>query len=154
MAIVAVSEAAAAPAVALELWWGKVANRLATKVEAATEAAAVMVVTEAVAEAAAAGCTTAAAVSWRRWWWWQMRRQRRRPQQQWWRRQRIKGSGNSKVSEGNIGSGDRVLRVCFFSQIHFLRCILRKPHTDRFPDDVPKHLRRNRNHVSCEKNTT
>ena len=66
--MVASSEAAAAPVVALELWWGKVANKLATKVEVATEAAAVMAVTEAVAEVAAAGCTTAAAVSWR-WWW-------------------------------------------------------------------------------------
>ena len=108
------SEAAAAPAVALELWWGKVVNKLATKGEVATEAAAVMAVTEAVAEAAAAGCTTAAAVSWRWWWWWQMRRQRRRRQQQWWRGQRIKGSGNSKGSGGNVRSGDRVLRVCYF----------------------------------------
>ena len=41
----------------------------------------------------------------------------------------------------------------FFLQIHFLRSILRRPHTNRIPDDVPKKLRRNRNCDSCEKNT-
>jgi hypothetical protein len=44
----------------------------------------------------------------------------------------------------------RVLMV-FVQQIYFLRCFLRRPHTDRFPDDVPKKLRRNRNRDSCEK---
>jgi hypothetical protein len=39
-------------------------------------------------------------------------------------------------------------------QIHFLCSFLRRPHTDRFPDDVLKKLRRNRNRDSCEKNTT
>ncbi len=35
-----------------------------------------------------------------------------------------------------------------------LRSFLRKPHTDRFPDDVLKKLRRNRNRDSCEKTAT
>ena len=39
----------------------------------------------------------------------------------------------------------------FFLQIYFLHSILRRPHTDRIPDDVPKKLQRNRNRVSCEK---
>ena len=42
----------------------------------------------------------------------------------------------------------------FVYQIHFLRSFLRRPHTDRFPDDVLKKLRRNRNRDSCEKNAT
>jgi hypothetical protein len=42
----------------------------------------------------------------------------------------------------------------FVYQIHFLRSFLRRPHTDRFPDDALKKLRRNRNHDSCEKNAT
>jgi hypothetical protein len=32
--------------------------------------------------------------------------------------------------------------------------LLSMPHTDRFPDDVPKKLRRNRNPDSCEKSAT
>ncbi len=39
-------------------------------------------------------------------------------------------------------------------QIHFLRSFLRRPHTDRFPDDVLKKLRWNRNCDSYEKNAT
>ncbi len=42
----------------------------------------------------------------------------------------------------------------FVYQIYFLRSFLRRPHTDRFPDDVLKKLRRNRNRDSCEKNAT
>ncbi len=42
----------------------------------------------------------------------------------------------------------------FVYQIQFLRSFLRRPHTDRFPDDIPKMLRRNRNRDSCEKNVT
>ncbi len=64
--MVAATEAAAAPAVALALWRGEAADRMATEAEAVTaEAAAGMVATEAVAEVAAA--TAAAAVSWWRW---------------------------------------------------------------------------------------
>ena len=40
MAVVATTEAAAVPAVVLALWRGEAANRMATKVEAATVAAA------------------------------------------------------------------------------------------------------------------
>jgi hypothetical protein len=47
----------------------------------------------------------------------------------------------------------RVLKF-FVYQIHFLRSFLRRPHTDRFPDDVLKKLRRNRYRDSCEKNAT
>jgi hypothetical protein len=56
MAVVTVTatEAARAPAVALALWRGKAADRTATKVEAATEAAAALAATGAVAEAVAA----------------------------------------------------------------------------------------------------
>ena len=43
------------------------------------------------------------------------------------------------------------LDYVFFLQIHFLRSILPRTHTDRFPDDVLKKLRQNRNCVSCEK---
>jgi hypothetical protein len=39
-------------------------------------------------------------------------------------------------------------------QIHFVFSLLRRPHTDRFPDDVLKKLRRNWNRDSCEKNAT
>ena len=39
MAVVVATEAAAAPAVALALWWGEAADRTVTKVEAVTEAA-------------------------------------------------------------------------------------------------------------------
>jgi hypothetical protein len=42
----------------------------------------------------------------------------------------------------------------FCIQIHFLHSILRRPHTHRISDDVLKKLRRSRNRVSCEKNTT
>jgi len=42
----------------------------------------------------------------------------------------------------------------FFLQIYFLHSILRRPHTDRIPDDVPKKLQRNRNRVSFEKKTS
>jgi hypothetical protein len=42
----------------------------------------------------------------------------------------------------------------FVKQIDILLSFLRKPQTDRFPDDVPKKLRRNRNRVSCEKSAT
>ncbi len=42
----------------------------------------------------------------------------------------------------------------FVYQIHFVCSFLRRPHTDRFPDDVLKKLRRNRNRDSCKKNTT
>ncbi len=48
---------------------------------------------------------------------------------------------------------DRVLKF-FVYQIHFLHSFLRRPHTDRFPDDVLKKLWRNRNCDSCEKNAT
>jgi hypothetical protein len=66
VAVMAATEAAAVPAVALALWRGEAANRTATEAEAATaEAAAAMAATEAVAEAAAV--TAAAAVSWWRW---------------------------------------------------------------------------------------
>ncbi len=39
----------------------------------------------------------------------------------------------------------------FVYHIDILRSFLRRPHTDKFPDDVPKKLRRNRNRDSCEK---
>jgi len=52
------------------------------------------------------------------------------------------------------GSLRRVQTYVFFLQIHFLCSIPRRPHTDRFPDDVPKNLRQNRNRVFCEKNIT
>ncbi len=39
----------------------------------------------------------------------------------------------------------------FGYQIDILRSFLHRPHTDRFPDDVLKKLRRNRNRDSCEK---
>jgi hypothetical protein len=42
----------------------------------------------------------------------------------------------------------------FVYQIDILRSFLRRPHTDRFPDDVLKKNRRNRNHDSCIKSTT
>ncbi len=42
----------------------------------------------------------------------------------------------------------------FVYQIDILHSFLRRPHTDRFPDDVLKKLRRNRNLDSCEKSTT
>ena len=42
----------------------------------------------------------------------------------------------------------------FFLQIHFLRSILRRPHTDRISEGVLKIFRRNRNRDSCEKNAT
>ena len=42
----------------------------------------------------------------------------------------------------------------FLQQIHFLRIILRRPHTDRIPEGVPKKFRRNRNRDSCEKSAT
>jgi hypothetical protein len=35
-----------------------------------------------------------------------------------------------------------------------LHSFLRRSHTDRFPDDVPKKLQRNRNRDSCQKNAT
>ncbi len=54
MVVVAATEAVAPPAVTLALWQGEVANRTATKVEAATEAEAATVATEVVAEAVAA----------------------------------------------------------------------------------------------------
>ena len=54
MAVVAATETAAPPAMTLALWRGVAANRTATKVEMATDAAAAMVATEAVAKAAAA----------------------------------------------------------------------------------------------------
>ncbi len=44
--------------------------------------------------------------------------------------------------------------LMFFEQIYFLRSFLHRPHTDRFPDDVPKKLRRNRKRDSCEKKAT
>ena len=53
MAVVAATEAAAAPVVALAFLRGEAADRMVAKVERAAEAAAVMVVTEVVAEAAA-----------------------------------------------------------------------------------------------------
>ena len=40
--------------------------------------------------------------------------------------------------------------MIFFYQIHFLRSILRRPHTDRIPEGVPKKVRRNRKRDSCE----
>jgi hypothetical protein len=42
----------------------------------------------------------------------------------------------------------------FVYQIDILRSFLRRPHTDRFPDDILKKLRRNSNPDSCEKNAT
>ncbi len=42
----------------------------------------------------------------------------------------------------------------FVKQIDILHSFLRRPHTDRFPDDVPKKLRRNRNRNPCEKSAT
>ncbi len=44
-----------------------------------------------------------------------------------------------------------VLYSVFVKQIDILHSFLRRPHTDRFPDDVQKKLRRNRNRDSCEK---
>jgi hypothetical protein len=35
-----------------------------------------------------------------------------------------------------------------------LHSFLRRPHTDRYPDDILKKLRRNGNRDSCEKNAT
>ena len=42
----------------------------------------------------------------------------------------------------------------FVKQIDILRSFLRRPQTDRFPDDIPKKLRWNRNRDSCEKSAT
>ena len=42
----------------------------------------------------------------------------------------------------------------FFEQSHFLHSILRRPHTDRIPEGVPKKFQRNRNRDSCEKSAT
>ncbi len=42
----------------------------------------------------------------------------------------------------------------FVYQTDILSSFLRRPHTDRFPDDVLNKLRQNRNHDSCEKSTT
>ena len=42
----------------------------------------------------------------------------------------------------------------FLQQIHFLRIILRRPHTDSIPEGAPKMFLRNRNHDSCEKSAT
>jgi hypothetical protein len=44
--------------------------------------------------------------------------------------------------------------VHVFLQIHFLRSILRRPHTDRISEGVKKRLRRNRNRDSCGKSAT
>jgi hypothetical protein len=160
MAVVAATEAAAAPAVALALWWGEVADRTATRVEAVTEAVAVTAVAEAGAEAAAAQqqqrlCHGGSGSG---------RRGGRGNGDSSFGGDRgggdIKGGSDNKRSRGDRGSGGnssawqclrRVLRVCFFSQIYFLRSFLRKPHTDSFPDDLPEKLRRKRNRVSFEK---
>ncbi len=42
----------------------------------------------------------------------------------------------------------------FVSQVDILCSFLRRSHTDRFPDDVPKKLTRNRNRDSGEKSAT
>ncbi len=42
----------------------------------------------------------------------------------------------------------------FVYQIDSQCSFLCRPHTDRFPEGVPKILWRNRNHDSCEKNAT
>ncbi len=44
--------------------------------------------------------------------------------------------------------------TCVFLQIHFLRSILRRPHTDRISEGVKKKFRRNRNRDSCGKSAT
>jgi hypothetical protein len=62
--------------------------------------------------------------------------------QQWW------------WTEAIIENHRIVLYSVFVEQIDILRSFLWWPHTDRFPDDVPKKLRRNRNRDSCEKSTT
>ena len=48
----------------------------------------------------------------------------------------------------------RVRTYVFFEQIHFLRSILRRPHTDMIPEGAPKKFPRNRNRDSCEKSAT
>jgi hypothetical protein len=62
--------------------------------------------------------------------------------QQWWR------------TEAIIEYHRIALYSIFVKQIDILPSFLRKPHTDRFPDDVLKKLWRNRNRDSCEKNAT
>ncbi len=57
----------------------------------------------------------------------------------WWRQQR----------GGHVGSG-KMDKVLFKA----LRLYLRRPHTDRISEGVPKKLRRNRNRDSCEKSAT
>jgi hypothetical protein len=109
---------------------------MATAVVAATEGAAA---TKAAATAKGAGATegaAATAVAWRS----------------------TEHGGQLAVS---CVSQNRVEKVCTYStlgffvyQIHFLRSFLRRPHTDRFPDDVLKKLRQNRNRDSCKKNST
>ncbi len=99
-----------------------------------------------------------------------------------WLRQRSNGNGNGGVAMGvaavvavqkwgrsNGGGGtamvvDRshhrvwyhriVLYSVFVKQIDILRSFLHRPYTYRFPDDVPKKIRRNRNRDSCEKSAT
>ena len=159
--MVAATEAAAEPAVALALWWGEGADRSRTEAAAATAA------TEAVEEAAAAQqqqrCDGGGGGG--------RRGGRGDDGNSSGRGDRGGGSnkgssGDNKGSSDNKGSGDNrgsggnsmqwhgdvyIEFLCFFSQIHFPRSILGEPHTDRFPDVVPKKLQRNKNHVSCER---
>ncbi len=62
--------------------------------------------------------------------------------QQWW------------LTEAIIEYHRIVSYFVFVYQIDILCSFLRRPHTDRFPDDVLKKLWRSRNRDSCKKSTT
>jgi len=82
------------------------------------------------------------------------------------------GGGDRGSGGGNKGSGDgagategvaatavdsslrSVEYLCFFSNKFISYVILRRPHTDRITEGVPKKFRRNRNCDSCEKSAT
>ncbi len=79
--------------------------------------------------------------------------------QQWWRRSdggaaMVEAAQRWWWTEAIVEYHRIALFSVFVSQIDILRSFLCKPHTDRFPDDVLKKLRRNRNHDSCEKSAT
>ena len=78
----------------------------------------------------------------------QKRQQRRRRQQQRW----CRGGTYGGVRGSGSVTYDSMVHV--FLQIHFLRSILRRPHTDRIPEGLKKMFRRNRNRDSCGKSAT